>query len=647
MCGIAGYLGRGDPAVLADMSRRLAHRGPDGEGLWTDDECGVGLAHRRLAIIDTSTSAAQPMASCQGRYQIIFNGEIYNFRQLGAQLSQLGYSFNTASDTAVLGPLYDSFGPAMLLRLNGIFAFAIWDVRERELFLARDAFGVKPLYYSQDTRGVLFASELKALLALPDLDRTINLDAISDYLVHLWTPGERTALRAVAKLRPGHYLRARRGSVDVVQWYSPVREGLTKGRARNWDPANKLAGDLARKFDTAVADQCMSDVPIGAFLSGGIDSSAVVASMVATGNRPHRVYCIGFEGNTLADEGFGNDLEFASRLAADLHLPLSPILVHAPSPDDVEDLAYLLDEPQADLAPMYVGAISKQARADGVKVLLGGVGGDDIFSGYRRHKAAALRARAGLWTELLARCPVGQFASVLPKPLRRRLEKLQYMMGGSDEQFLLRAFEFNPRESALDLLTPEARTLLSPFSDEAFKASLEHSRDLPLVERMLELELCGFLPDHNLNYTDKASMAHGVEVRVPFLDQRLVDFARSVPWQYKTAYFGEKWIFKQSQARRLPREILYRKKTGFGAPLRGWLGGPMRELVEDTVRSPSLQERGLFDRVAVIRLLNDTVSGRRDGAYLLLAVVMIELWMRRFADLSTGEAIWADSNLVP
>ncbi len=625
MCGIAGFLGLNDKPLLAEMARRIAHRGPDGEGLLHDELAQVGLAHRRLAIIDTSDAAQQPMASCDARYEVIFNGEIYNFKALGEELRAAGYVFNPNSDTAILGPLYDRFGAAMLSRLNGIFAFAIWDRRKLELFVARDLAGVKPLYYSRLAHGLLFASEIKALTAYAGLDRTIDPVAIHDYLVRLWSPGVRTPFAGVSNLPPGHFIRARLDSFEIGAWAAARPNAAPQQPSRR---VGQRVADLARLFDQVVADQCLSDVPVGAFLSGGVDSSAIVASMVAGGHKPLQTYCVGFSGDKLADEGFSDDLEHARRVAASLQTPLTPIFVSPPSAQDIEDLVYCLDEPQADPAPLYVGAIARAARADGIKVLLSGAGGDDVFSGYRRHKAAALRARLGGAVRLLP--ALAAASGFLGGPLRRRVEKLAYMYAGTDEQFLLRAFEFNQDAYALDVLGASVRESLRDRAPGWLDQALEKSRDEPLVERMLDLEMHGFLPDHNLNYTDKAAMAHGVEVRVPFLDERMLAFARETPWRLKTCLTTEKWILKRAVAARLPAEILNRKKTGFGAPVRQWIAGPMRAMVEDILGSQSFRERGLFDSAGVSRLMADTLSGRRDGAYLVLAVVMIELWMRRF-----------------
>lgn len=634
MCGIAGYIGlsAASPSLLRSMAARIAHRGPDGEGYWTDERHGVGLAHRRLAIIDPTNAAAQPMASCGGRYQVIFNGEIYNYRLLAEQLSRRGYVFNARSDTAVLGPLYDLHGAAMLPMLSGIFAFALWDREKHELLVARDALGVKPLYYTALPGGaVAFASELKALLAVPGLDTQLDAKALSDYLTYLWSPGERTPLRGIKKLPPGTMLHVGK-ALTVSPWVepaAPIAAG-SNGTAR------ELTSGLCRLLDQVVADQCISDVPIGAFLSGGVDSSAVVAAMTATGHKPARAYCIGFRGKGMADEGFDDDLKHAREVARLHDVKLSPVIVDAPTGHDLETLVHMLDEPQADPAALYVAAICAAARADGIKVLLGGTGGDDVFSGYRRHKAAALRARLPASCLRLFRGALGLAKRASAGPMRRRLGKLAYMFDGGDDRFLLRSFEFNPRHDAVVCLSDDVARELAKDKGDWLEAAIAQNRDWPLVERMLDLDLHGFLPDHNLNYTDKAGMAHGIEVRVPLVDRRLIDFAKRVPWQLKTGLRQEKWIFRQAVAHRLPRSVLARKKTGFGGPIRHWIAGNLRTTVGDVIHSRSFRERGLFDARRVSRLLDDAVQNRRDGAYLILAVVLLELWMRAFADRASA-----------
>lgn len=636
MCGIAGFLGSWPPSTLEAMSATIRHRGPDGEGCWWNEADRIGLAHRRLAIIDCTDAAMQPMASCGGRYSVVFNGEIYNFRALAAELRGRGYEFNERSDTAVLGPLYDLCGPEMLNRLNGIFAFAIWDSKERRLFAARDALGVKPFYYTETARGFAFASEMKALVAIAGVDRSIDKAAFHDYLVHLWSPGARTMFEGIKKLLPAHYLLVKDGAeAEIHSWCRPPLEMLDRRQHEKLTVRDAKA-ELLAVFDEVIADQCLSDVPIGAFLSGGVDSSAIVASMVATGHRPTKTYCVGFHGPGLEAEGFGDDLAFARRFAATLGVPLEAIVVQPMQMIDLERLVGNLEEPQADPAPLYVEAVSKAASADGVKVLMSGAGGDDIFSGYRRHTIAALRAQAGLlgpWAGKAATLA----ALVSRGSFRRQLMKVGYMLDGSDEEFLIRAFEFTPFADVEGCLSEEIGRNRRTAGPNGLERALARSVGVHLLDRMLLMELGGFLPDHNLNYTDKASMSAGVEIRVPFLDERLVSFAGRMSHRLKVRRGRPKWLLKEAFRGRLPDAILDRKKTGFGAPVRLWVAGPMRPAIEDVFASASFRERGLFDLGGVRKLFDDTLCGRRDGAYLVLAIVMVELWLRRFRDLSIGQ----------
>ncbi len=632
MCGIAGFFGVGSQVLLESMVSRIAHRGPDGVGFFLDLEAGVGLAHRRLAIIDPTASAAQPMSACDGRYQVIFNGEIYNFKEVGGELKAAGYDFNPNSDTAVLGPLYDRWGVEGFARLNGIFAFAIWDAIKRELLLVRDGFGVKPVYIAETASGTFFASEMKALVAVGDLGRDLDEVALGDYLTHLWAPGERTPLKRVRKLKPGHYLRLRGGRSERCCWYRPPVGG-TVSFLKEAEAKHQVRHALER----AVRRQCLSDVPIGAFLSGGVDSSAIVAAMVDSGNAPERTYCIGFEGPSMVDEGFGDDLTHARAFAKQLGVPFTEIRVSQPEPEALARIPFLLDEPEADPAALYVADIAQMARADGIKVLLGGTGGDDVFSGYRRHKAAVVRSRLGeLGGVMPSRLPQWLTAD---SAIGRRWEKLAYMFASSDEQFLIRVFEFNRRSEAFLCLDRAVTERASAECSGRLEEGLAQTQGHSLLDRMLYLELLGFLPDHNLNYTDKAAMAHGVEVRVPFLDAELVAIAAHIPWQLKVRGYTEKWILKEALTHRLPVSITKRKKTGFGAPVRKWFKyGKIRTWAEDTIASRAFRTRGIFDVARVDRLVRNVVNGVGDGAYLLLAVLMIEAWMRDFVVPSYDKA---------
>jgi asparagine synthase (glutamine-hydrolysing) len=627
MCGIAGSVGRYDLAMVAAMTDRLAHRGPDGSGLWHDEATGVALGHRRLAIIDLSNAAAQPMAGVDGRYQIVFNGEIYNFRDHTAPLQAAGYRFNTHSDTAILPALYDRHGPAMLERLNGMFAFAIWDTVEQRLFLARDHCGIKPLYYAQTPRGFVFASEMKAMLCVPDIDRTIDIDALSQYLTYQWCPGRLTPFAGVKKLPPGHYLEVDGSSVSETRWYVPPF-----GRVHDFDnrEPEDLRDELRTLLDDVVEEQAVADVGIGAFLSGGVDSTAVVGAMIRRKVPVAHTYCISFRGASMASEGFDDDVTFARDVANQWKLPFKDIVFEEPSIEDLTEMAFQLDEPQGDISPLFVRHISREARADGIKVLMSGVGGDDALSGYRRHQVAWLSDAFPRLTPAIGLI-AGIGANLSGGTVGGRLKKLSYMLSASTEENLRRQFVFNPPEDIKNVAGDVLRHRINQGSTW-IDDGLASTRGAPTLERALAGEFLGFVPDHNLAYTDKASMAEGVEVRVPLLDPRMLDFASRLSPRLKMRFGRPKSFLKAAMTDRLPRAILRRKKTGFGAPIRHWLAGKLRGPFLDVIRSAKFRDRGFFDPLSVERLLGSASDRRVEGAYLLLTIVMIELWCRQFVD---------------
>jgi asparagine synthase (glutamine-hydrolysing) len=629
MCGIAGFLGRFDPSALEVANAAQAHRGPDGSGVWIDASCGVGLGHRRLAIIDLSSTGAQPMASEDRSVVVAFNGEIYNFRELRLELERAGHRFRGSSDTEVLLELYRANGEAMLSRLNGIFALAIWDGTRKQMLLARDALGVKPLYVAELPRGIAFASEIGALLKLAPEARELDPDSLHRYLTFLWCPGSGTPLRNVRKLDPGAALVARDGRIERRwSWY---RLPALRDDAPMLDRETAV-DETARVLRAAVQRQLVSDVPVGAFLSGGLDSSAVVA--FAREASPH-MRCFTIEPAGGEEAGFADDLPFARRVAAHLDVPLDVVPIDAARmAGDLAGMVAQVGEPIADPAALNVLYISRLARAAGIKVLLSGAGGDDVFSGYRRHAALAL---APLWTWL-------------PRLLRRPLARGAQALDQRNSAFrrasrLMRGIDLDGDAGLVDRFswTPEAR-LSALYSDE-FRAQAARSvaaqpmldflgevRRAEPLERMLALEQRFFLADHNLNYTDKMSMAAGVEVRVPFLDTDLVEHAARIPPHLKQRGLAGKWVLKKAMEPHLPRDVIHRPKTGFGAPVRRWMRHDLRPMLDDLLCPETLSKRRLFDPAAVRRLIEDNDSGRVDASYTLLSVACIELWCRAFLD---------------
>ncbi len=636
MCGIAGYLGSFAPTLLPRMAVRIAHRGPDDEGFFIDAEAGLGLAHRRLSILDPSPAGHQPMASHSGRYTVSYNGEIYNFPELKRELEAQGIRFRSNCDTEMILELYEREGPNCFARLNGIFALAIWDAKERSLTLARDGVGVKPLYLCRTPMGFAFASEMKALLELPDLDRTVDPVAAVSYLSYLWSPGTRTMMHSVEKLTPGTWLSVGRdGTRREGRFYR-----LPLPAPRPAASAAELIAGTRSALETAVRRQMLANVEVGAFLSGGLDSSAIVAFA-----RQHadagRLQCFTIDYQERPDEAgeLVPDLAYARRAARHLGVDLHEVRVDAGMADDFERLIYQLDEPEADPAALNSLYIAELARKNGIKVLLSGTGGDDIFTGYRRHGAARLETlwratpgfvRSGLQA-LAPRLPVGSTRL-------RRLRKLLEGVGNDADRRLAGYFEWLSPEAATALLR-DAPAAAADQARAPLMAVLDESRGLPPVERVLRLDQHFFLTDHNLNYTDKTGMAAGVEIRVPFLDPDLVRWAAALPLSLKMRGGTTKYALRKAMEPLLPHDIIYRPKTGFGVPLRAWLRGAMRPMMEELLSSRTIAERGLFDPAAVGALKAETLSGRRDGSYALLGLMAIELWLRNFVDHSSrGEA---------
>ena len=640
MCGILGF-----SSLLSDQPNEfrvdhqvLHHRGPDDYGCFLEASGIVGLAHTRLSILDLTPQGHQPMASDDNSVVLVFNGEIYNFRELRVELEQLGRSFISDSDTEVLLKLYlehrtSSIGvSAMLQRLNGIFAFAIWDAVRGELLIARDSLGVKPIYYSVDGQAFAFASEIKALLPLLFGAKNIDIAAIDRYLSFLWCPGEGTPVLQVRKLPPGEALWVKEGRItERFRWYQLPAFQLG-GKSSNLGLADAVCG-TEQYLRQAVHRQLVADVPVGAFLSGGLDSSSVVAFAL---EHNHDICCFTIESTGSSDEGIADDLPYARRVAAHLNVPLEIVRIDAARmAEDLPAMVVQLDEPLADPAPLNVLYISRLAREQGIKVLLSGAGGDDLFTGYRRHRALMAE---GLWSWLPKSARVGLERLTCKlnqrRPVFRRLTKLFNGASLEGDARLVNYFRWVDRKDLAALCTPEFCAALGTARAE--DPMLEFLSDLPSntsrLERLLALEQRFFLTDHNLTYTDKMSMAVGVEVRVPFLDLDLVEFAARIPARFKQRGSCGKWVLKKAMEPYLPRDVIYRPKSGFGAPLRSWMRNELRDLLGDVLSPVNLRSRGLFQPNAVHQLIAANDCGRVDATYTLFSLLCIELWCLHFID---------------
>jgi asparagine synthase (glutamine-hydrolysing) len=630
MCGIVGYAGSFARELLVKANNLQAHRGPDAAGVWFDENGSVGVGHRRLSIIDLSPTGAQPMESQDGATVVVFNGEIYNFRELRSELIEKGYSFRGHSDTEVLLRLYDVYGEDMLSRLNGIFAFGLWDKRTQLLLLARDALGVKPLYYTEHSSGFAFASEIKALLCLVPQARALDIPALHRYLSYLWCPGEGTPLRGVRKLLPGEAISVQAGKIARRwTWYKLPVFRDAKRDLSVVDAVNGTAEGLRR----AVNRQLVADVPVGTFLSGGLDSSAVAAFARESASC---LPCFTIDVKGSLEPGMADDLPYAQRVAQHLGLPLHVVSIDAQQmATDLEAMIAQLDEPLADPAALNVLYISRLARSGGIKVLLSGAGGDDLFTGYRRHVAAALE-HYWSWLPSSARRSLVRATAGLDqrKAFSRRMAKLFSGADLSGDARLANYFNWSKETELLSLYTADFRKCLK--QEAAATPMIEFLRPLskrvPPLERMLALEQRFFLADHNLMYTDKMSMAAGVEVRVPFLDLDLVEHAARIPTATKQRRGVGKWVLKKAMEPYLPSDVIHRTKVGFGAPLRQWMHHDLKSLVGDVLSTKSLATRGLFEPTKVQELIRKNDTGQIDSAYLLLSLMSIEIWCRVYFD---------------
>jgi asparagine synthase (glutamine-hydrolysing) len=642
MCGIAGVLTSAaiaretlehDATAMADS---LAHRGPDDHGLWSDAEAGIALTHRRLSIVDLSPAGHQPMTSADGRFVVTFNGEVYNFQELRPDLEARGIQFRGHSDTEVMIEAFAAYGIAPTVkRLIGMFAIGIWDRRERTLMLVRDRLGIKPLYWAKFGGLFLFGSELKALRAHPGWTARINRSAVASFMRHNYIPAPHTIYEGVQKLEPGTILTLPWGGEPRLERFWDARAVARAGLA---DPLQASDLELTDQLESllldAVSRRMVADVPVGAFLSGGIDSSTVVALMQAANAGPVRTYSIGF------DIAGYDEAPHAAAVARHLHTEHTELTATSKQALDViPRLAEMYDEPFADSSQIPTYLVSAMTRQH-VTVALSGDGGDELFGGYSRYRLArrfwrtlslmprplrqglahGLRALpADRWSSLFDLLP----ASLRPAQAGDKLHKLASVLTLDDADALYRR-----------LVTHWEPATLMPGIDEPKGPLWDTSvgKDFPgLLERMQFFDLVTYLPDDILTKVDRASMAVALEARVPLLDHRVVEFAWRIPRQSLIRNGASKWPLRQVLYRHVPPELVERPKMGFGIPLGEWLRGPLRDWAEALLSEKRLREGGLVDAVQVRNAWTDHVSGRRNLQYPLWDVLMLEAWRERWA----------------
>ncbi len=633
MCGIAGivdYKNPIDESLLHRMNMRMAHRGPDDSGVFVHDS--VGFAHHRLSILDLSSLGHQPMVSSCGNYVIVYNGELYNHKELRNKIAHR-YSFKSQSDTETLLYAFIEYGEQLFTQLNGMFAFAVLDKKKGQLFIVRDQMGVKPLYFYRKDQVFLFASELKSMLEYKSLDKTIDKTALVDYINFLWSPGQKTPFLHVKKLLPGHYLKLSTTNPDhfqCIQYYDIPFKGVYSPKTEE-----EQVYELQQHLEKAVERQLQSDVPVGFFLSGGLDSSAVLA-MANKLYPKERFPCYTIDSGNQMLEGFSTDLHYARIVAHHFKSPLKAVVVGVDVVSHFDRMIYHLDEPQADAAPLNVFEISKVALADGVKVLLGGTAGDDLFSGYRRHQILNYEPYFQLtpkWVVDFMKMSVRPFNINNPSIRRARKVLTDLDKSSFDRMFgyygwislginksLFKAF---PDDLAFQQYDP-ATYFQQLWNDCATEPNL--------LNKSLYWEMKTFLPDHNLNYTDKMSMAVGVEPRVPFLDLDMVNFSTTIDPRYKMKGAVTKSILKKAMEPYLPKEIIYRSKTGFGGPVRDWVVNKLDAKINHVLSPEAIEARGIFNADNVIRLIKDNKESKIDASYTIWSLLAIESWMKQFVD---------------
>ena len=645
MCGIAGILSLQPEAHIGPMLRSIEHRGRDDVGEWVSDPVDaegrkVCLGHRRLSIIDTTSGGHEPMFSHDGRYVLTFNGEIYNFRELRDELSKLNHKFHTNSDAEVLLTAFAQWGRECLIRLNGMFAFAIWDKHERTLTLARDHVGIKPLYYAhipnsaQNAGAFLFASEMKAILASGLVRAQLDPASLHQFLTFLWSPDPDTLFAGIKTVPPGHVIEFRNEEIKQYQWWDVSFNQVEEGKNEEWWRERVL-----ETFERVVKLEMVSDVPLGAFLSGGIDSSGIVAMMKRHSNgRPVSTYTVGIESEDLRYDIIPDDVRWARRVNEHLQTDYNEMMLHPAVADLLPKLVYHMEEPPIDMAiPSYL--ISRAAR-ETLTVMLSGMGGDEVFAGYPRQMAMKIASAFDPVPSLLRRPLMKTIAHTLPgglpgkftAPLRNAKKFARSAALEFEDRYMGYGTYFT-NDAKRRMYSDEWRSLTSDLDPYAahrrYFANVKHADPL---NRLLYVDLKTFLPCLNLITTDKTSMAANLEVRVPFLNREMIELAARMPPRLKLRGLKRKYILKRALEGVLPSDVIWRRKAGFGAPIRSWLRGPLRPLINDLLSEEMVKRRGIFRPKEVKRVLESNFSGREDNNLQIFQLLGLELWHQAFLD---------------
>ncbi len=627
MCGIAGFVNAdgeaADRSVLEAMNQTIAHRGPDDDGFYVNEN--VGLAMRRLSIIDVA-GGRQPIYNSDKSKWIVFNGEIYNYQELRDGLEKRGHKFYTKSDTEAVLNLYDEYGVDCLQHLRGMFAFAIWDERDKTLFLARDRVGKKPILYSHQKNGdLIFGSEFQAVLKHPSISREVDLRAIDNYLSYLCVPAPQTAFKQIRKLEPGHWLRWRNGEIETKRYWLP-------------DFSNKIKiteieaiEETTRILRESTRLRMISEVPLGAFLSGGVDSSVVVALMAQASSAPVKTFSIGFE-----EQDF-SELKYAKRVAEYVGAEYNEFIVRPNALDVIPTLVEHYGEPYADSSAIPTYYVAKETRKH-VTVALNGDGGDESFAGYERYAAmriadAYARVPAAL-RKVFVEAPVNLLPTSELKRSRFRDAKRFLKAAGlpRTERYFRWVSTFN-RDTKLELYT---KNFAASVAGEDATALLENwftkANGNGTLDTTLLTDQMTYLPNDLLVKVDIATMANSLEARSPFLDHNLIEFAATLPETMKMRGLETKSLLKKVAARLVPKDVVYRRKMGFGVPIAKWFRGEMKDFVRSVLLSQRSLKRGIVKPEIMEKYVNEHTAGERDHSFQLWTLLMLELWFQRFID---------------
>jgi asparagine synthase (glutamine-hydrolysing) len=636
MCGIAGFIGFKDNIALAENANRIQqHRGPDNHQIWNDEY--IALAHRRLSIIDLSEAGNQPFEKYD--LVIVFNGEIYNYKELQGKLeSEKGTIFSTSSDTEVVLEMFYNYGASCLDHFLGMFAFAIYNKTDKSLFIARDHFGIKPIFYTSINGGFAFSSELKTLVNIPGFNKTINPKSLVSCLNYLWVSGDETMFEGCDKLSPAHHLTyTEDAEIEITRyWELEDRQPLER-------PEQDVIDEVGNLIEESVNRHMVADVPVSSFLSGGLDSS-LIAVLAKKKNRQLSTYTISTSKEDKKIEQMPDDEKYANIVANSFQLDHNVIQISPDILSEFPKMVCTLDEPIGDPAAINTYLICKAAREKGVKVLLSGMGADEIFFGYRRQKATLMAIKYNKLPAFVKRMNLS-VVNKLPVKLfgkgfkfgRWAKRFLTFATLPTDEAYM-RSYSYYDSKELKQLLKQKYTPAIETINQE-HKALFNSKYKGDVINQMCNTDIKMFMLGLNLTYSDRASMAASVEVRVPFIDKIMITKAMQIPGNLKIKKGISKYILKKAAEKYLPKEIIYRPKASFGAPIRSWISNELKDMVDDLLSEENINKRGFLNYSFVKKIIDSDRSGESDNAYQIYQLLTLELWCREYLDTNLKQNI--------